>query len=174
MTSAEHSSRDMILFFTALLSHRALRARVDQGVALRSDEQRRLVELTSVFGSGDLDASAGDDSTRPAFLLRMDARASLRLPVEFMVGRDEWVSGALSNLSRSGFFVEAKAPFVVGAKVLFKFLDIGAGRLWQFMGEVERVAGGEGGGMGLRFHGAPLELRLGSPGAGARHLPVAA
>lgn len=174
MNSAERENRDMVLLLTALLSHRALRARVEQGIPLRANEQRRLVELERVFGAGGLETSRPSDPGRPAFLLRLETRASLRLPVEFLVGRDEWAPGAMANLSLSGFFVETDAPYAVGAKVLFRFFDLAAGRLWQFTGEVERVAGGDGGGMGLRFHGVPLELRLGSAAAGARHLPVAA
>lgn len=173
MTASERTDRDTVLYFTALLSHRALRGRVDQlHLPLKPDEQRRLTELERVFGGG---TTADDvDASRPAYLLRLEDRATVRIPVEFRVGAGEWVRAALSNVSASGFFVRTEAPVATGERLLFRFLDLGARRVWQFAAEVERIAGGPEGGMGLRFHGLPLELRLGDRDPQPHRVPIAA
>src|SRR5262245_11356809 len=105
MAFVERTTRDMVLMLTALLSHRALRARRDQlNQELPPDEQRRLAELERVFGAADEEGNGNGE--RPAFLMRLEGRAPVRLPVEYRVEPGEWREGALSNLSSSGFFVE--------------------------------------------------------------------
>lgn len=185
MNSAQRTDRDTVLYFTALLSHRALRGRVDQlNLPLKPDEERRLAELERVFGAGGslapragettTEGGEGDEAARPAFLLRLEGRSPVRIPVEFQTGTGEWIGAALSDLSSSGFFVKSEAPVPVGERLLFRFFDLGAGRVWQFAGQVERIAGGVDGGMGLRFHGLPLELRLGDRGPRSRRVRIAA
>ena len=170
MALADRTTRDMVLLLTAYLSYRALRGcRDDLHLRLKSDEARRLAELERVFGI--LDPAAGD---HPSFLLRLEERAPLRLAVEFRRDSGELAEGHLSNLSAGGFFVETAFPLHPGEHLTFKFLDLGAGRVWLFAGEVEWSREGAGGGMGLRFAGIPVEMRLGHIGRFDGPLPIAA
>ena len=164
--------RDLILFLTGYLSFRALCGRRDDlGLPLRPDENARLAELETIFG-GRHDDEADE---RAAFVLRLEERARLQLSVEFRRATGELAEGRLSNLSASGFFVETAYPLRSGEQTILKFLDADAGREWQFAGEVVWSRRGDSSGMGLRFVGIPLEVRIGHRGGGLEApLPAAA
>jgi hypothetical protein len=171
MASDERTTRDMVLLLTAYLSYRALRGRRDTlRLPLRDDERRRLAELERVFGGAAGDGQAAAD--RPTFMLRLEGRSHVRLPVEFRRDSGDITDGQLGDISASGFFVETAHPGSPGDRVVFKFLDLGAGRAWQFVGEVQSIRAGEG--MALQFVGIPLEVRLGHLGLLPHRLPVAA
>lgn len=185
MMIAEDTSRETVLLLTAVLSLRALRGRRDElRLPLSPDERRRLAELERVFGAARAvgHGDAGDPLGSPApaapdppgdgpegrlpFLVRLEERRPLRAVVEFRTASGELVEGLLRNLSTGGFFVETEHAEGPGERLTFRFVDSAAGRAWTFAGEVGWVRSPrhDDGGMGVRFVGVPVELRLGAPG----------
>ena len=65
------------------------------------------------------------------------------------------------DISGDGVFIETRKPLRVGARTVMRVRDRVTGDEWRFGAEVVRLEGGEHGGMGLRFVGIPLALRLG-------------
>lgn len=158
------STHDMVLLLTGLLSYRALKVRRDElALPLDEEERRRLEELERVFSpatgeSGGVDGGAA----RPPYLVRLEGRSRVRLPVEFRDGHGEPRDGTLTDLSAMGCFIETVRPATLSEAVAMRFVDVGAGREWHFAGEVERLGDAMGAGMGVSFVGVPLELRVGA------------
>ena len=168
MASGHGEKREMVLLLTGFLSYRALRGRRDDlGLMLRPDEAERLAELEAVFG-------VDSDVSQPILLPRLHERFPVRLPLEFRRADGLPCEGTLLNLSTHGFFVATSHTRTPGERLTFRFVDHGAGREWQFAGEVAQARGGDRSGMGLRFVGIPLEVHHTRPPTSGDRLSVAA
>ena len=69
--------------------------------------------------------------------------------------------GLARDISGHGLFVETRQPLRVGERTVVRVLDKHTGDEWRFGAEVVRLEGGERGGMGLRFVGIPVSMRVG-------------
>jgi hypothetical protein len=114
---------------------------------LRNDEQARLDELEHFF-------AGCADSDRMAFEQREHERTAVKLLVTFAAGGE----GVLRDLSGEGAFVETAQPLTIGSRTVMRVIDRFTGDEWRFAAEVVRIARR---GVGLKFVGIPLELRLG-------------
>lgn len=127
--------------------------RDELGCPLDDEAERRLAELESFFRSD------ADGPLRP-FGERRQNRVPISLFVTFR--RAEQLSlGHARNLSGMGLFVETSRPLPVGTDTVLHISDPDQGDEWRFAAQVVRVELGRPGGMGLRFVGIPLALRLG-------------
>lgn len=134
---------------------RTLRGRRDRlGCALAPGELARLNELDRFF-------RAVADPDRVPFAEREEARAPISLVVTFLVG-EQVVAGEACDVSPGGMFVATPAPLQPGLETELRVIDRFTGCEWRFRAEVVR---GCVFGMGLRFIGIPLALRLGHRGA---------
>jgi len=170
MAPPERTTRDMVLALTSHLSLRALRGRRDDlGMQLSTEEEQRLAELERVYGGNE-----PSREQRASFLLRVEDQAVLHLPVEFRRESGEAADGMLCSLTAGGFFVETPHPRRPGDEVTIKFVDLAAGRVWQFGGQVQWCREGACAGMALRFSGIPLEVRLSASVPPQGPIPAAA
>ncbi len=133
------------------------------GQALAAPEQARLEELERLFG-------------RDANRRRMPwtQREQLRTPVCLMVQFGDAI-GMVRDLSGDGMYVQSTRPLRLGARAVmrvnaamqrgldgepfdpFDYVEPLAVDEWRFTVEVVRV---DGEGMGLRFVGIPVQLRI--------------
>ena len=58
-------------------------------------------------------------------------------------------------------YIETTQPLPVGSQTVVRVIDRHTGDEWRFAAEVVRLECGERTGMGLRFVGIPLSMRLG-------------
>jgi hypothetical protein len=134
--------------------YRTLVGKRDQlGYPLGSLEQARLDELESFF------ASCGEPHSLP-FTSRDRERTRISLVVTFSSGVDP-VAGEASDVSPDGMFIRTFEPLPLGARAIIRVIDRTSGDEWRFGAEVVRLAVGPAGGIGIRFKGIPLMLRLG-------------
>jgi hypothetical protein len=126
------------------------------GQALGEDEATRLDELSGYF------VASEEARGRLPWAYRDKLRAVVAIAVD--VGESP---GEARNISPDGMFVVTERPLPVGSQTVVRVSDAAqvhdnedvdaTYEQWQFAAEVVRV---EGGGMGLRFVGIPLLLRL--------------
>jgi hypothetical protein len=126
------------------------------GQALGDDEEARLAELSRHF------LAEEENRGRLPWAHREKVRAAITIAVE--VGAS---AGEARDISPDGLFVVTGKPLPVGSRTVVRVSDTpvvhdnqdvdATYEQWQFAAEVVRV---EGGGMGLRFIGIPLALRI--------------
>ncbi len=126
------------------------------GQALGADDEARLAELSRHFLAED------ENRGRLPWAHRDKVRADIDLAVEVGAG-----VGQARNISPDGVFVVTEQPLPVGSHTVLRVSDAAVVHdnqdvdatydQWQFAAEVVRV---EGGGMGLRFIGIPVALRI--------------
>jgi hypothetical protein len=123
------------------------------GCTLGEREVTRLRELESFFRR-----DAHED--RPPWCHRENWRAPVSILVEF--GADG--AGRAVDICGEGMFVATERPLAMGARTVVRVAETGAQGnehlQWQFAAEVVRLTGD---GMGLRFVGIPLSLRVAHP-----------
>ena len=134
------------------------------GFPLATAEKARLAELESSFAPLD-----------PARRITFEGREQARVPIALLVAFDQpggEGSGYARDLSGLGMWVQTRLPLPVGARTIVRVDDEESGEGWRFTAEVVRVGAGDRSGMGLKFIGIPLQLRVGHrplPGILARH-----
>jgi hypothetical protein len=137
--------------------YRTLRGKRDElGYPLGPVEAARLAELEHFF-------QPDTELERASF----EGREQARIPVSVLVEFDRPSAlggiggGQTRDLSATGVFIETPVPLPVGARTILKVRNDAEGAEWRFTAEVVRVRGGDKHGMGLRFVGIPLSLRVG-------------
>jgi hypothetical protein len=126
------------------------------GQALGEDDEARLAELSRYF------LTEEEARGRLPWAYRDKVRAAVAIAVE--VGSS---AGEARNISPDGVYVVTEQPLPVGTQTVVRVSDTplvhdnedvdATYEQWQFAAEVVRV---EGGGMGMRFIGIPLALRI--------------
>lgn len=130
--------------------YRTLTGKRDQlGYPLGMIEMARLAELERFF-------EESVHVARMAFNQRDMARAEISVFVTF--GPAGTLRGLARDISADGLFVETAAPLPVGAKTVVAVMDNNTAEEWRFTAEVVRLGSD---GMGLRFVGIPLSMRVG-------------
>lgn len=129
--------------------------RDDLGLALSPADRELLDELEHFFLERADSAPAGV----PEFARRDFHRRDLKLAVRFSRSDGGVTEGRIRNLSGGGAFVETIEPLAPGQRTVLRIIDEAAAREWRLGAAVAWVQ--HGGGMGLRFVGIPLEVRLG-------------
>ena len=135
------------------VDYRTLQGKRDLLGLQLSDRDRELLEELDQFFS---ERALGPTDV-PEFARRDYRRRAVRLAVEFR-SPDGSREGRMADLSGGGTFIETAAPLATGAETVVRVFDRLAGREWRFGAEVAWV---DARGMGLRFVGIPLEVRLG-------------
>jgi hypothetical protein len=149
--SMETQSMD---FIHRVGEYRTLVGKRDQlGYPLGSLEQARLDELEAFF-------ARQVDPDRLPYASRERAREAISLVVTFSSGSDP-AHGEARNVSPEGMFIATWDPPPIGTRTVVRVIDRTTGEEWRFGAEVVRLAVGPLGGIGLRFKGIPLRLRLG-------------
>ncbi len=135
--------------------YRTLVGKRDQlGFPLGPVEAARLAELERFF------AASADPNLEP-YAQRDQERAAISIVVMFSDDSEGGAVGRARDISGDGVFIETRKPLRVGARTVMRVLDRVTGDEWRFGAEVVRLESGQHGGMGLRFVGIPLALRLG-------------
>ena len=188
-TDTNGATSEMVDLLSSCLGYQVLRGRRDfLSVPLRPHDLRRLDEcertLQRAFGMNVASASLGagitvSDGGNPVLQLpgRELLRRSVTLPVEVWDSDGRGSDGLIRDLSPSGMFVATQRLRRRGERCRFRFVDPTLRFEWLFCGEVAwsnygaegegpNVAGPDGAvrverGMGFRFIGIPLELRIG-------------
>lgn len=135
--------------------YRTLIGKRDQlGFPLGELERARLAELEQFF------AASADPNLEP-YAQREQDRLPISLVVTFTNDDTPARLGLARDISGHGLFVETQKPLRVGERTVVRVLDNRSGDEWRFGAEVVRLETGERGGMGLRFVGIPLSMRVG-------------
>ena len=89
-----------------------------------------------------------------------ERRGSLRVPTRLKVTYDEasGLDGTVTNLSRTGCFVRARLPAVVGARLML-VIGLGDGAVLEVPGQVVSCQAGREPGMGICFTHPSPEVR---------------
>jgi hypothetical protein len=126
------------------------------GYPLGAEEQARLDELERFFMQ---------DANRRR--VPWASREQIRAPISIVVQFGDTRSGRARDISGDGIFVETETPLPIGTRTVVCVTDEplrddeddaeGPYEEWRFGAEVVRL---ERGGMGLRFVGIPLVLRI--------------
>jgi hypothetical protein len=143
--------------------YRTLAGKRDElGFPLAPLEAARLAELERFF-------TACADPERAPFVQREHIRRNISVVVTYRTGQKGTDSGEARDISGEGLFIACHAPLAVGESTVVRVIDRFSGEEWRFGAEVVRVELGDrpgfGAGMGLRFVGIPLALRVGHRGA---------
>jgi hypothetical protein len=137
------------------VDYRTLRGKRDElGLPLSPVDQELLDELESFFRE-----HCGAPESVPLFARREHVRRPVRLQIEFRRGDGKSSDAHLADLSGSGAFVETIEPLAPGQRTILRIFDAAAGREWRMGAAVTWTRWG--GGMGVKFVGIPLEVRLG-------------
>ena len=99
-------------------------------------------------------------------------REQTRVPVSVVVsvaGQCGTIRGRARDISGDGVYVETDEPMAVGSRAVIAVTNPETAEEWQFGAEVVRI---ESQGMGLRFVGIPLTLRIGHRRAPVQRTPV--
>jgi hypothetical protein len=128
------------------------------GYPLGEVESARLDELERFF--------TGDANRRRA---PWASREQIRAPISIVVQFGDWV-GEARDISGEGMYVVTQAPLAIGERTVVRVTDAPVHDInnddfdadapydqWEFGAEVVRL---DAGGMGLRFVGIPLVLRI--------------
>jgi hypothetical protein len=139
--------------------YRTLAGKRDElGFPLAPIESARLAELERFF-------SGCADPERAPFVQREQVRRAISVVVTFRTGQKGIDSGEARDISGEGLFVACHSPLSIGESTVVRVIDRFSGEEWRFGAEVVRVELGDHSGMGLRFVGIPLALRVGHRGA---------
>jgi hypothetical protein len=142
--------------------YRTLVGKRDQlGFPLGAVEAARLDALERFFAESLYPA-------RLAFNMREQQRVPISIVVMF-AGQNDGGLGCARDISGEGLFVETDSPLCVGTRTVISVMDRDTQEEWRFGAEVVRV---EAGGMGLRFVGIPLIMRIGHRAAPVRSRPM--
>jgi hypothetical protein len=143
--------RDSMEWVKRASEYRTLQGKRDLlGYPLGAVEAARLDELERFFA----------ESLHPqrlVFTQRDQQRIRISIVVTFS-GRDGIGRGRARDISGDGLYVETEQPLKVGARTVVSVMDRMTSEEWQFSAEVVRI---ESAGMGLKFLGIPLQLRVG-------------
>jgi len=143
--------RDSMEWVKRASEYRTLRGKRDLlGTPLDALDSLRLDELESYFA----------ESLRPQRLVfnqRDQQRIRISIGVTFS-GQDGISRGRARDVSGDGLYVETESPLPAGAHTVVSVMDRTTSEEWQFSAEVVRV---DLDGMGLKFLGIPLSLRVG-------------
>jgi hypothetical protein len=120
------------------------------GFPLGAVEGARLDELERFF-------QESLHPSRMVFNQRDQQRIGISIVVTFS-GRDGTGRGRARDISGDGLYVETEEGLPIGAKTVVSVMDRTSSEEWQFSAEVVRI---ESSGMGLKFLGIPLQLRVG-------------
>ena len=135
----------------------------------RASEYRTLRGKRDLLGSplGALEAARLDElerffqenlhPSRMVFNQREQQRIGISIVVTFS-GRDGNGRGRARDVSGDGLYVETETSLPVGSRTVVSVMDRTTQEEWQFSAEVVRI---ESSGMGLKFLGIPLSLRVG-------------
>ena len=124
------------------------------GYELGAIERARLAELERFF------ATQTNPDLEP-YAQREQERAPISVVVSFTSEDAPSMLGHARDISGDGLFVETRRPLHVGKRTVIRILDKHTGDEWRFGAEVVRIEPGPRGGMGLRFVGIPLQMRVG-------------
>jgi hypothetical protein len=91
------------------------------------------------------------------FTQREQQRIGISIVVTFS-GRDGTGRGRARDVSGDGLYVETDQTLPVGTRTMVSVMDRTTSEEWQFSAEVVRIGTS---GMGLKFLGIPLSLRVG-------------
>ncbi len=139
--------------------YRTLAGKRDElGFPLAPLESARLAELERFF-------SACADPERVPFVQREHIRRPISIVVTFRTSQLVNESGEARDISGEGLYIACHQPLDIGENTVVRVIDRFSGEEWRFGAEVVRVELGERPGMGLRFVGIPLALRVGHRGA---------
>jgi PilZ domain len=131
--------------------YRTLRGKRDMlGYPLGMVEAARLDELERFF-------QENLHPSRMVFNQREQQRIGISIVVTFS-GRDGIGRGRARDVSGDGLYVETEEALPVGTRTMVSVMDRTTSEEWQFSAEVVRI---ESSGMGLKFLGIPLALRVG-------------
>ena len=131
--------------------YRTLRGKRDMlGYPLGVIEAARLGELERFF-------QENLHPSRMVFTQREQQRIGISIVVTFS-GRDGIGRGRARDVSGDGLYVETEQALPVGTRTMVSVMDRTTSEEWQFSAEVVRI---ESSGMGLKFLGIPLSLRVG-------------
>jgi hypothetical protein len=143
--------RDSMEWIKRASEYRTLRGKRDLiGYPLRSVEAQRLEELERFF-------QENLHPSRLVFNQREQQRIGISIVVTFS-GRDGIGKGRARDVSGDGLYVETEEALPVGTKTVVSVMDRTTSEEWQFSAEVVRIGNS---GMGLKFLGIPLSLRVG-------------
>jgi hypothetical protein len=120
------------------------------GYPLGAVEAARLGELEHFFAEN-------LQPHRLVFTLRDQQRIPISIVVTFS-GRNGTARGRACDISGDGLYVETVDQLPVGSRTVVCVMDTTTQEEWQFSAEVVRIATD---GMGLKFLGIPLQLRVG-------------
>jgi hypothetical protein len=95
--------------------------------------------------------------SRMVFNQRDQQRITISIGVTFS-GRNGTGRGRARDVSGDGLFVETEEALRVGEKTVVSVMDRETSEEWQFSAEVVRIGST---GMGLKFLGIPVSLRVG-------------
>ncbi len=155
MLALRKKNEDLIMV-KHCVDYLALRGkRDDLGLSLSPGDRELLDELERFFLERAEHAPAGV----PEWARRDHHRRDLKLAVRFTRADGSASDGRMVNLSGGGAFVETIEPLAAGQRTVLRIIDEAAAREWRLGAAVAWVQ--HGGGMGLRFVGIPLEVRLG-------------
>jgi PilZ domain len=147
------------------VDYRTLIGKRDQlGYPLGALESARLAELERFF-------SAPANPDLEAWAQREQERAPISLVVTFSSVQPGGGRGRARDISGDGVFIETTAPLRIGSRTVISVSDAVTGDEFRLGAEVVRIEAGERGGMGLRFVGIPLALRVGHRRATPEHRP---
>jgi hypothetical protein len=125
------------------------------GCRLHPEDAARLAELERFFAVDD------ERRQRAEFEEREQARVPLSVLVEFEAPKGGR-AGRVRDLSGLGMWVDTDTPLPVGARTVVRVEAAASGEAWRFGAEVVHVrAGTTQSGMGMKFIGIPLTLRVG-------------
>ena len=131
--------------------YRTLRGKRDLlGYPLGVVEAARLGELERFF-------QENLHPSRMVFTQREQQRIGISIVVTFS-GRDGTGRGRARDVSGDGLYVETDQTLPVGTRTMVSVMDRTTSEEWQFSAEVVRIGTS---GMGLKFLGIPLSLRVG-------------
>jgi len=146
--------------------YRTLQGKRDQlGFPLGAVERARLEELERFF------AAQADPNLEP-YAQREQGRTAISAVVSFSNDDTPARLGHARDISGHGLFIETRQPLRVGERTEVRILDKHTGDEWRFGAEVVRLEGGDRGGMGLRFVGIPVSMRLGHRPAPRKRPPL--
>jgi hypothetical protein len=149
------SERESMEWIRRASEYRTLTGKRDQlGFSLGEAELARLAELEEFF----LETI---HPARATYTQRDQGRVPVSLVVTFS-GRDGNGKGRARDISGQGLYVETPEPLPVGAHTVVAMSDRETQEEWHFSAEVVRISER---GMGLRFLGIPLALRVGHRGS---------
>lgn len=128
--------------------------RDELGFPLGPVEAARLEELERFF-------HACSDPERAPFVQREQIRRPVRLVVTFLTRRKDMMVGEARDISADGMLMACHQPLEVGHSTVVRVIDRMSGEELRFGAEVVHVELGDRPGMGLRFVGIPVALRVG-------------